>query len=139
MSCQSQAYSLECCFTVLQFIHHSFQFFFLLILSNPRNSSMSFCKRRSSKTCFTRKNSPQYRGLSIEISHYYEKKRIFFLSENVYLPQIDVVRVQSKQGRIHSNPVADGWAGAVLRKPLGVKQGRIHGCPSRVRVGRGYN
>ena len=23
-----------------------------------------------------------------------------------------------KQGRIHGNPVADGWAGAVMRKPL---------------------
>ena len=25
---------------------------------------------------------------------------------------------QDKQGRIHGNPVADGWAGAVMRKPL---------------------
>ena len=25
-----------------------------------------------------------------------------------------------KQGRIHSNPVADGLAGAVMRKPLGI-------------------
>ena len=23
-----------------------------------------------------------------------------------------------KQGRIHGNPVADGWAGAVMQKPL---------------------
>ena len=28
-----------------------------------------------------------------------------------------------KQGRIHGNTVADGWAGAVMRKPL-----RIHKC-----------
>ena len=27
-----------------------------------------------------------------------------------------------KQGRIHGNPVADGWAGAVLRKPLGIQK-----------------
>ena len=27
-------------------------------------------------------------------------------------------RVVLKQGRIHGNPVADGWAGAVMRKPL---------------------
>ena len=26
-----------------------------------------------------------------------------------------------KQGRIHGNPVADGWAGAVMRKPLGIQ------------------
>ena len=32
-----------------------------------------------------------------------------------------------QQGRIHGNPVADGWAGAVMRKLLGIKQGRIHG------------
>ena len=25
---------------------------------------------------------------------------------------------EEKQGRIHGNPVADGWAGAVMRKPL---------------------
>ena len=42
----------------------------------------------------------------------------------------------NKQGRIHSNPVADGWAGAVVRKPLGIQQGRIHGSISRGRVGR---
>ena len=34
-----------------------------------------------------------------------------------------------KQGRIHGNPVANGWAGAVMRKPLGIQQGRIHGNP----------
>ena len=30
--------------------------------------------------------------------------------------------IQCKQGRIHSNPVADGWAGAVMQKPLGIKK-----------------
>ena len=27
-----------------------------------------------------------------------------------------------KQGRIHGNPVADGWAGEVMRKPLGIQK-----------------
>ena len=27
-----------------------------------------------------------------------------------------------KQGRIHGNPVADVWAGAVVRKPLGIQK-----------------
>ena len=27
-----------------------------------------------------------------------------------------------QQGRIHGNPVADGWAGAVMRKPLGIQK-----------------
>jgi len=27
-----------------------------------------------------------------------------------------------KQGRIHGNPVADDWAGAVMRKPLGIQK-----------------
>ena len=34
-----------------------------------------------------------------------------------------------KQGRIHGNPAADGWAGAVMRKPLGIQKcdGRTDG------------
>ena len=28
----------------------------------------------------------------------------------------------SKQGRIHGNPVADGWAGAVMQKTLGIQK-----------------
>ena len=28
----------------------------------------------------------------------------------------------NKQGRIHENPVADGWAGAVMQKPLGIQK-----------------
>ena len=27
-----------------------------------------------------------------------------------------------KQGRIHGNPVADGWAGAVMQKTLGIQK-----------------
>ena len=27
-----------------------------------------------------------------------------------------------KQGRIHDNTVADGWAGAVVQKPLGIQK-----------------
>ena len=42
-----------------------------------------------------------------------------------------------KQGRVHGNPVADGWAGAVMQKPLEIQQGQIHGCRYRVRLGRG--
>ena len=29
-----------------------------------------------------------------------------------------------EQGRIHRNTVADGWAGAVMRKPLVIQQGQ---------------
>ena len=42
-------------------------------------------------------------------------------------------RTHKEQGRIHGNTVADGWAGAVMRKPLGIQQGRIHG--HRLRTG----
>ena len=31
-------------------------------------------------------------------------------------------RKRKKQGRIHGNPVADGWAGAVMRKPLVIQK-----------------
>ena len=31
-------------------------------------------------------------------------------------------QVENKQGRTHGNPVADGWAGAVMRKPLGIQK-----------------
>ena len=29
-------------------------------------------------------------------------------------------QIMEKQGRIHGNPVADGWAGAVMQKPLAI-------------------
>ena len=29
---------------------------------------------------------------------------------------------KQKQGRIHGNPVADGWAGAVMQKLLGIQK-----------------
>ena len=29
---------------------------------------------------------------------------------------------KKKQGQIHGSPVADGWAGAVMRKPLGIQK-----------------
>ena len=32
------------------------------------------------------------------------------------------LRWLKKQGRIYGNPVADGWAGAVMRKPLGIQK-----------------
>ena len=28
----------------------------------------------------------------------------------------------TKQGRIHGNPVADDWAGAVMRKPIAIQK-----------------
>ena len=36
------------------------------------------------------------------------------------LDVVDKVIGVQKQGRIHGNPVADGWAEAVMRKPLGI-------------------
>ena len=38
-----------------------------------------------------------------------------------------------KQGRIRGNPVADGWAGAVMQKPLGIQKcdGRTDGLTYR--------
>ena len=30
--------------------------------------------------------------------------------------------IELKQGRIHGNPVADGWAGAVMQKPLAIQK-----------------
>ena len=30
--------------------------------------------------------------------------------------------ITTKQGRIHGNPVTDGWAGAVTQKPLGIQK-----------------
>ena len=43
---------------------------------------------------------------------------------------------EGKQGRIHGNPVADGWAGAAMRKPLETQkcdQPTWQGVESRVR------
>ena len=33
-----------------------------------------------------------------------------------------VAKSVKKQGRIHGNPVADSWAGAVMQKPLGFQK-----------------
>ena len=33
-----------------------------------------------------------------------------------------VLLKESQQGRIHGNPVVDGWAGAVMQKPLGIQK-----------------
>ena len=32
------------------------------------------------------------------------------------------VEIEEEQGRIYGNPVADGWAGAVMRKPLRIQK-----------------
>ena len=47
--------------------------------------------------------------------------------------QTGKVKKQKKQGRIDGNPVADGWAGAVMRKPLGIQKcdGRMDGRTDR--------
>ena len=29
---------------------------------------------------------------------------------------------QKKRGRIHRNPIADGWAGAAMQKPLAIQK-----------------
>ena len=45
----------------------------------------------------------------------------------------EMMKEREKQGRIHGNPVADGWAGAVTQKPLGIRKCDGQGvtkCPS---------
>ena len=37
-------------------------------------------------------------------------------------PEMCAGAVMTKQGRIHGNTVADGWAGAAVRKPLGIQK-----------------
>ena len=45
-----------------------------------------------------------------------------------------------KQGRIHGHPVADDWAGAVMRKPLGIQKcdGPTDGPTDTARCGVAY-
>ena len=31
-------------------------------------------------------------------------------------------KIEEKQGRIHGNPVADGWAGAIMQKSLAISE-----------------
>ena len=38
------------------------------------------------------------------------------------LPKKGKKKTTMKQGRIHNNPVADGWARAVMQKPLGIQK-----------------
>ena len=33
-----------------------------------------------------------------------------------------MIDIDRKQGRMHGNPVADAWTGAVMRKPLGIQK-----------------
>ena len=42
--------------------------------------------------------------------------------------------MKEEQGRIHGNPVADGWAGAVMRKPLGIQKCDLPTDTARCRV-----
>ena len=39
---------------------------------------------------------------------------------NEFRKLISIILIE--QGRIHGNSVADGWAGAVVRKPLGIQK-----------------
>ena len=43
-------------------------------------------------------------------------------SNTLEVMSICLNHIKLKQGRIHGNPVADGWAGAVLRKPLEIQK-----------------
>ena len=59
---------------------------------------------------------------------------------NHFLEQRNCRHCKKKQGRIHGNPVADGWAGAVMQKPFGIQQNLLptyrptrQGVESRVR------
>ena len=38
------------------------------------------------------------------------------------LSSITLAHDLKKQGRIHGNPAADDWAGAVMRKPFGIQK-----------------
>ena len=69
--------------------------------------------------------------MTAELSYFFSKLfsqsvilSVFFLSfsQSVFL-------WREKQGRIHGNPVADSWAGAVMQKPLGIQKcdGRTDG------------
>ena len=42
------------------------------------------------------------------------------LIKNAITRALKLALYLKKQGRIHGNPVADGWAGAVMRKPLAI-------------------
>ena len=55
------------------------------------------------------------------------RKKGFISILYIKSPQIPAGK---KQGRIHGKTVADGWAGAVMPKPLAIQQGRIHGYPN---------
>ena len=49
-------------------------------------------------------------------------KRETLLNDNTFKWQFIILKKKKKQGRIHDNPVADSWAGAALRKPLGIQK-----------------
>ena len=33
---------------------------------------------------------------------------------------VQLLEIELEQGRIHGNPVAEGWAGAIMQKPLAI-------------------
>ena len=58
-------------------------------------------------------------GMGLQPKNWY---RIHF-SNWTFLHQLQPPEGEIKQGRIHGNPVADGLAGAVMRKPLTIQKG----------------
>ena len=46
----------------------------------------------------------------------------YILNSKIFSMYVRKVSFSLKQGWIHGNPVADGWAGAVMRKPLGIQK-----------------
>ena len=61
-----------------------------------------------------------------------------FVCRNSSIPVHLRSDVITKQGRIHGNPVADGWAGAVIQRPIAsleifVTDGRTDGPTDTVR------
>ena len=43
------------------------------------------------------------------------------IDDGGYINGVAIEETIRKQGRIHGNPVADGWAGAVMQKPLAIQ------------------
>ena len=58
---------------------------------------------------------------SVKINYSYELT-IYKEKYNKSKISIRLKWYRKKQGRIHGNPVADGWAGAVPQKPLGIQK-----------------
>ena len=51
-----------------------------------------------------------------------EDKDKILINVSLFLLIVVFFLLQNEKGRIHGNPVVDGWAGAVIRKPLGIQK-----------------